>query len=501
MHISSLPGSAGIGTLGRSAYDFVDRLSEAGQSYWQILPICPTSYGDSPYQSFSTSAGNPYFIDFDELVKDGYLDYSDFELIDWGWDSCKINYGILYMRRPLVYAKVFKKFVKNIPCDFGQFCEKNADWIDDYALFMAIKDSHKGAPLSSWEDDLRLRKPEAIESFRSNNEDLILMHKMLQYFFFLQWGRLKTYCNSKGIKIIGDLPIYVSADSVDVWSSPDIFALDENLNPIEVAGCPPDAFSADGQLWGNPVYNWERLKETGYEWWKKRLNRCLETYDIIRIDHFRGFESYYCIPAGSKTAANGVWRKGPGMDLFKVANLGDKPIIAEDLGFLTEDVRKLLKDTGFPGMNVLQFAFDTRDENDYLPENYIENSVVYTGTHDNDTILGWTKSAPKESVEQALEYFGLKKDRGLNKAMMEAALQSKSNTCILTMQDILAKGVEGRMNTPSTLGHNWQWRATEKELSAADWKWLWQTTEKTHRLPERLKQKAGKLSASISPSI
>lgn len=482
MHISSLPGNTGIGTLGKCAYDFVDYLKEAGLSYWQILPICPTGFGDSPYQSFSTAAGNPYFIDFDELAKDGYLEYSDFELVDWGNDPSFVDYGFLYEKRRAVFAKVEKKFREHVPADFEDFCAANADWLDDYALFMAIKESHGGVALSAWEDDLRLRRKDALEAFRAQHAGAILSHKMLQYFFFVQWMRLKKYANTKGIKIVGDLPIYVSADSVDVWANPEIFALDGDLHPIEVAGCPPDAFSATGQLWGNPVYNWERLKETGYAWWKLRMERSFRTYDIIRIDHFRGFESYYCIPAGASTAESGVWRKGPGMDLFTVAGLLDKPIIAEDLGFLTDDVRSLLKATGFPGMNVLQFAFDSRDANDYSPEHYIANSVVYTGTHDNDTILGWAKSAPKESVQSALAYFSLKTERTLNKAMMEAALKSKSNTCILTMQDILSKGGEARMNTPSVLGGNWQWRATESELAAAPWQWLHQTTEASGRL-------------------
>lgn len=482
MHISSLPGNTGIGTLGKCAYDFVDYLSNAGQTYWQILPICPTGYGDSPYQSFSTCAGNPYFIDFDLLVEEGYLNYSDFELIDWGKYQNRVDYGLLYQKRRKVFEIVEKKFQKNIPEDFNSFCAENADWLDDYALFMTIKDSFGGGALASWTDDLRLRKPEAIDSFTAQNKKQIFYYKMLQYFFFVQWKRLKDYANSKNIKIVGDLPIYVSADSVDVWAFPENFALDENLRPVEVAGCPPDGFSATGQLWGNPVYNWAHLKETGYAWWKRRLEQSFKTYDVIRIDHFRGFEAYYCIPADAKTAANGVWRKGPDIDLFNVLDLKDKAIIAEDLGFLTEEVRTMLKASGFPGMKVLEFAFDSRDENDYLPENYTENSVVYTGTHDNDTILGWTHSAPASDVENALKYFSLESTNGLCRAMMNAALESKSNTCILTMQDILGKDSDARMNTPSTLGMNWQWRATGTELAGADWKWLKQMTEKSGRL-------------------
>lgn len=481
MHISSLPGLAGIGTLGKYAYTFIDKLSTAGQAYWQILPICPTSYGDSPYQSFSTSAGNPYFIDFEELVRAGYLDYSDYELIDWGKDETCVDYGLLYLIRKQVFEKVQKKFFARKPKEFDDFCKENESWLDDYALFMSIKDAHNGKALSEWEDDLRFRSQKAIDSFSSSHEKEISYYKMLQFLFFEQWNRVKSYANDHGIKIIGDLPIYVSSDSVDVWASPKNFMLDENLHPTEVAGCPPDSFAATGQLWGNPVYNWQYLKETNYEWWASRLNRSFKMYDIIRIDHFRGFESFYCIPAGDKTAEHGVWRKGPGLDFFTTTGILDKPVIAEDLGFLTDDVRNLLKATKFPGMNVLQFAFDSRDENDYLPKNYIENSVVYTGTHDNDTILGWTKSAPESDVKTAQRYFSLESPEQLRLSMMDAALRSKSNTCILTMQDIIGKDGSARMNIPSTQGGNWQWRATERELDGADWKWLYNVTKESGR--------------------
>lgn len=482
MHISSLPGTAGIGTLGKNAYSFIDKLASSGQAYWQLLPICPTGYGDSPYQSFSTAAGNPYFIDLEELVEDGYLERSDFENYYWGNDEHKVDYGALYASRKLVFEKARQKFFARKPDDFDSFCSENASWLDDYALFMAVKDSLGGIPLSAWADDLRFRNPSALEEFRKSHGNQISYYYMIQYFFFSQWEKVKSYANSHGIKIIGDLPIYVSADSVDVWASPENFMLDEKLNSVEVAGCPPDSFSATGQLWGNPVYNWEHLSQTDYAWWKSRLERSFKIYDIIRIDHFRGFESFYCIPAGDKTAENGVWRKGPGMDFFERTGILSKPVIAEDLGFLTDEVRNLLKSTGFPGMNVLQFAFDTRDENDYLPEHYIENSVVYTGTHDNDTILGWTKSAPKADVESAFSYFSIESGESLPHAMMGAALKSRSNTCILTMQDLIGKDGSARMNTPSTQSGNWQWRASESELENADWSWLRSVTGEADRL-------------------
>ncbi len=481
MHISSLPGETGIGTMGKEAYTFIDRLHSNNQSYWQILPICPTGFGDSPYQSFSTAAGNPYFIDFEELVKKGYLEYSDYELIDWGNDYRHVDYGLLYQNRRKVFDIIEENFFSKVPQDYEDFCLKNIDWLEDYAVFMAIKDSYGGAPLSKWEEGLKLREEKILGKFKREHKKEISYYKMLQYLFFTQWVKLKKYANEKGIKIIGDLPIYVSCDSADVWASPKNFLLDGRLNPIEVAGCPPDSFSANGQLWGNPVYDWEHLKSADYEWWKKRLERSLETYDIIRIDHFRGFESFYCIPSGKTTAQDGVWRQGPGMDFFTATGILNKPVIAEDLGFLTESVRQLLKETGFPGMNVLQFAFDTRDENDYLPGHYIENSVVYTGTHDNDTILGWTTSAPQADVATALKYFSLTSAEKLRKSMMSAALESASNTCILTMQDLIGNDKCFRMNTPSSQSGNWQWRATKKDLSNADWKWLKEATKKSGR--------------------
>ena len=482
MHISSLPGQTGIGSLGKWAYSFIDKLSLAGQSYWQLLPICPTGYGDSPYQSFSTAAGNPYFIDFEELVKAGYLDYSDYELLDWGKDEQRVDFGLLYINRRKVFEKIQVKFFARKPDDFDSFCDENSSWLDDYALFMAIKDSFNGIPLSDWSEDLRFRKAEALADFSLAHEKEISYYKMLQYLFFTQWNRVKSYANDKGIKIVGDLPIYVSSDSVDVWASPKNFMLDEKLRPIEVAGCPPDSFAATGQLWGNPVYDWAYLKKNDYAWWKDRLDRSFKIYDIIRIDHFRGFEAFYCIPAADKTAENGVWRKGPGMDFFEKTGILTKSVIAEDLGFLTDGVRNLLKATGFPGMNVLQFAFDSREENDYLPQRYIENSVVYTGTHDNDTILGWAKSAPKSDVETALKYFSIDSTGKLCRSMMHAALLSKSNTCVLTMQDLIGKDGSGRMNIPSTQSGNWQWRATEGELEGVDWKWLLSATEEAGRL-------------------
>lgn len=466
MHISSLPGKTGIGTMGRHAYSFVDFLKNAAQTYWQILPIGPTSYGDSPYQSFSTFAGNPYFIDFELLESDGLISESDYANVRWGGSDAYVDYGILYTGRSRIFEKIFGNFRKNIPSGFAEFCAENAFWLDDYSLFMAVKDAHGGVSFDRWEDGIRRRVPDAMEFWRQKCAGRIEYHKMLQFLFFRQYGALKKYANENGIKIIGDIPIYVAADSADVWSNPDQFCLDGNYRPVEVAGCPPDGFSADGQLWGNPVYNWEFMKKDGYAWWKKRLEMSLKNYDVLRIDHFRGFDSYYCIPAGFHDAKNGLWRKGPGTALFDEIKrtYGELPIIAEDLGFLTDSVRRLLSDVGFPGMKVLQFAFDSRDPaTGYLPYCYTRNCVVYTGTHDNTTLLGWMGDCSAADLEFAESY--LRTDRKhLPQEMMLTAMESVANTCILTMQDLLGLGAEARMNTPSTLGDNWKWRAVEGQI-------------------------------------
>ena len=467
MHISSLPGKTGIGTLGTYAFRFVDYLEKYGQTYWQMLPICPTSYGDSPYQSFSTFAGNPYFIDFEKLEADGFLCRSDWEGVDWGDTEDAVDYGTLYRERHKVFAKVLEHFNKNIPADFERYCAENSFWLDDYALFMAVKDANGGRAFSEWEDGIKLRSPDALSAWAQRCEKRIQYYKMLQYLFFKQWYELKSYANRKGIKIIGDIPIYVSADSSDVWTNPRQFALKDDLSPIEVAGCPPDAFSADGQLWGNPVYDWGYHKETHYAWWKKRISECLKIYDVIRIDHFRGFDEYYCIPFGSPTARGGQWRKGPGAELFAEIkkDFGEVNIIAEDLGYLTDSVIAMLKEVGFPGMKLLQFAFDSREASNYLPYLYGHNSVVYTGTHDNDTILGWTKSARAEDVAFAKKYLRADSDEELREEMMCAALASVSNTCILCMQDLIGLCGKARMNVPSTVGNNWKWRALESQIS------------------------------------
>ena len=490
MHISSLPSPYGIGAMGRAAYEFVDFLKEAGQSYWQILPLCPTSYGDSPYQSFSTFAGNPYFIDLDALCRDGLLEKEEIDAVSWCKTPRYVDYGTLYRHRFSVLRRACRRFLSRPSADFSAFCERHAHWLSDYALFMALKDSHAGRPWSEWEFPLKQREDSAISSAREQYRDDIEFYKVLQYWFFTQWRALKDYANQKGVRIVGDLPIYVALDSADVWANPTQFLLDESFSPIDVAGCPPDAFSEDGQLWGNPLFRWDTMKEDGYAWWISRIRHQTEIYDTLRIDHFRGFESYYAIPAGEKTARNGEWREGPGMDLFRAVKkqLGPLSIIAEDLGFLTPKVHKLVRDAGFPGMKVLQFAFDSREDSDYLPHNYPPHCVVYTGTHDNDTILGWMQSADQKDVDFAIQYLRLNPKEGYHWGMMKGAWASVGELCVVPMQDLLGLDSSARMNTPSTLGGNWRWRMLPGQASEKLAKKIHRQMEIYRRLPKNPKK-------------
>ncbi len=467
MHISSLPSPYGIGTMGKEARKFVDFLKKSSQTYWQILPVNPTSYGDSPYQSFSSFAGNPYFIDLEYLCKDKLLTKAECESFSWGGHPNYVDYGTLYANRFQLLKKAYQRFLKVVPKDFAGFCQKNEIWLEDFSLFMALKDANGGVSWLEWEKELKFREPEAIASAKKDYASEITFWKMLQYLFFKQWNELKDYANASGIQIIGDVPIYVAMDSADVWANPKQFFLDKDLDPIDVSGCPPDAFSEDGQLWGNPLFRWDVMKKDGYEWWTRRVDFMSKLYDIVRIDHFRGFDSYYAIPAKDDTARNGEWREGPGMDLFRKLEekLGKLNIIVEDLGYLTPSVIKLVKDCGFPGMKVLQFAFDSREDGDYLPHNYYNHCVVYTGTHDNDTILGWFKTAPKRSTKYAKEYLCMSEAEGYHWGMMRGAWASVGDMAIVTMQDILGVGSEGRMNIPSTLGMNWKWRAGQGDIT------------------------------------
>ncbi len=459
MPIFSLPSPYGIGTFGKAAYDFVDFLKQGGQTYWQILPLNPTNYGDSPYQSFSSFAGNPYFIDLDMLVSDGLLTKSEIIACDFGDATDKVDYEKLYLNRYPLLKTAFKRFLADD--DYAVFIKENAHWLNDFALFMAIKNAQGGKAFYEWDIPFKQRHPEALKKAECDYIDDINFYKFLQYKFIKQWSALKKYANKNGIKIIGDIPIYVALDSADVWSAPQQFQLDSDYTPKAVAGVPPDVFSEDGQLWGNPLYDWNYMKKTGYAWWKQYLGCALQRYDTVRIDHFRGFESYFAIPYGDKNAKGGKWVKGPDTDLFDAFKdeFGNNlPIIAEDLGVITPAVRKMLSATNFPGMKVLQFAFDGDSKNAFLPHNLNTNCVIYTGTHDNDTIMGWLENFDANAVKQAKNYFNYQNNDGFNWAMIKSAMSSVADTCIIPMADFLGADSSARINTPSTLGDNWQWR-------------------------------------------
>ena len=431
--VSSIPSKYGIGTFSKQAYEFVDFLERAGQSFWQILPLGPTGYGDSPYQSFSTFAGNPYYIDLEELIKKGWLTKEECDACDFGSDDGYVDYEKIYLSRFWILKIAYERSNIKEDKEFGKFKEDNAAWLEDYALYMAVKNSFHGISWIEWEEDIRLRKPEAMKAYKEKFADEIEFYQFQQFVFAVQWLALKAYANKKKISIIGDIPIYVAFDSADTWANPELFQLDESCTPTGVAGCPPDSFSATGQLWGNPLYKWEYHKETGYEWWMQRISYCYRLYDVVRIDHFRGFDEYYFIPYGDTTAEFGHWEKGPGYDIFKVMKekIGKKPVIAEDLGFLTPSVISLVKKTGYPGMKILQFAFDSREESDYLPHNYSNNSVVYTGTHDNDTTMGWYGSLNRQDKAFAKRYLNIKAKKEIYWEFIRAALSSVADTAII----------------------------------------------------------------------
>jgi 4-alpha-glucanotransferase len=458
--VSSLPGPYGIGGFSKEAYGFVDWLVKCGQKYWQILPLGPTGYGDSPYQAFSTFAGNPYFISLDELAAEGLLTGEEREAQKRPGNENYIDYGDLFENRMAVLKKAYGRFVKNE--DFYGFCEDNALWLDDYALYRTLKDKTGGLAWYDWEHKYKFRNSRTLKRLHREYEYEIDFYRFLEYEFNRQWKALKSYANERGIRIIGDLPIYVSMDSADAWSTPRLFQNDRDLRPVKVAGCPPDYFSPSGQLWGNPVYDWRYHKKTGYKWWIRRLKRCFELYDVIRLDHFRGFAAYYTIPFGAHDAINGEWVKGPGMDLFNAVKeqMGDVPVIAEDLGLLTEEVFELIDDSGYPGMKVLEFAFGSGPDNLYLPHNHIQNSVVYTGTHDNETLKGWLGSMDEGCRQHVFDYInrhGCSDEEVVNE-LIRIAEASTADTCIIPMQDHLCLGNEARLNTPATLGGNWKWR-------------------------------------------
>lgn len=464
LHLSSLPSPGGIGTMGRAAREFVDFLARAGQSCWQLLPICPTGFGDSPYQSPSSFAGNPYFIDPEALVEQGLLTQEEWGAACVAGDPERVDYGGLYDKRYPLLRIAARRFLEDVASeDFGQFCAANADWLEHHALFMAIKHYHAGAPWHSWKYPLKERQSEALADFSREHAQAVAVEKAVQYLFFRQWEQLKDYANQVGISIIGDMPIYVALDSVEVWAHRELFQLDEEGVPREVAGCPPDGFSPDGQLWGNPLFDWDYMAADGYSWWVKRVEHLCRLYDAVRIDHFRGLDAYYCIPYGSSDARVGRWRQGPGKELLRA--LGERPLLAEDLGFLTPSVQQLLRDSGYPGMKVIQFGFDCRDgDSDHLPHNHPTHCVAYLGTHDNDTLLGWLGRAGERDAAYAVEYLRLGKKR----PHWDALCALWSGTARLTVvqgQDLLGLGSKSRMNTPGTLGENWCWRAKENAFT------------------------------------
>ena len=462
MHITSLPGPYGIGTMGKTAYEFVDFLAAAGQSCWQILPLTPTGYGDSPYQSFSACAGNHYLIDLDTLVEEGLLKQEEIDEISWGEDPGRVDFGILYDQRAKVLQLACNRFVPEE--GYHAFVRENQTWLEDYAIFMALKAEMGGKPWLEWPEELKCHHPSALEAKRTELKEPVKLQYFLQYQFDRQWKALRSYAGSKGIRIIGDVPIYVPLDSADVWAAPELFQLDENRRPEVVAGCPPDAFTEEGQLWGNPIYDWQKMADTGYAWWISRLEAAAKMYDVVRFDHFRGFESYWTVPAGDKTARNGYWTLGPGLDFIRAIQkaLPNLDFIAEDLGYMTPEVRQLQLDSGYPGMKVLEFAFDSREESNYLPHLYPEDSVCYTGTHDNVTLKQWFDEASAEDVAYAKTYLGLNQEEGYVWGMIRGAMGSVSRLCVVQMQDYLELGKEARMNFPGTLSmDNWTWRAKE----------------------------------------
>ncbi len=470
MHISSLPGKYGIGSFGQSAYDFVDFLVRTKQRYWQILPLGTTSYGDSPYQSFSAFAGNTYFIDFDILIEEGLLNEADVKGADFGDDPRKVDYAKIFDARRPIMEKAVARFLKAEDLsDYESFVEENAAWLEVFAEYMAIKEHFDNLAWTEWPDEaIRRREAASLASYREKLADKLTYHRVTQYLFFKQWLRLKAYANEHHIEIVGDMPIYVSADSADVWAQPHFFKTDAVGKPTCVAGCPPDEFSETGQLWGNPIYDWEAMDKDGYAWWIERLRESFKIYDIVRIDHFRGFESYWEVPAGSETSASGKWVKGPDYKLFAAVKeaLGDLNIIAEDLGFMTDEVIELRERTGFPGMKILQFAFNPDDESIDSPHLAPNNSVMYTGTHDNNTVLGWYKDEIDDATRQYMaQYTNRKEYETVPHAMLRTIFASVSFMVIATMQDLLELDSAARMNYPSTIGGNWTWRMTAEELN------------------------------------
>ncbi len=469
LHPTSLPGRYGIGTLGKAAFDFIDFLVKSHQKYWQILPLGPTGYADSPYQCFSAHAGNPNLIDLEILVKFHLLDQEDLQQLP-EFDESRVDFELVQNAVAPLLEKAFVSFQDKAnemdKLRYRNFLKDQSKWLNDYALFRAIKEHFDQKPWYQWADDIRKKEEQAVEHYQSMLIQRVKFHKFLQYLFFTQWMEIKSYAQRKKIRIIGDIPLYVALDSADAWANPGIFEFDDDRKPIRVGGVPPDYFSETGQLWGNPLFRWDVLKKTNYHWWVERIKTNLFLYDIIRIDHFRGFAGYWAVDYGEKTAIKGEWVPGPGKDFFHViqAVFGELPIIAEDLGVMTAEVEELRDEFHLPGMKILEFAFDSSEANEYLPHNYISNCIVYTGTHDNDTITGWYKTAKKEDRQYVLDYLNTTEEN-IHWSFLRLAWASVANTAMVPMQDLLGLESDARMNLPGTTQGNWQWRARHHDFS------------------------------------
>ncbi|MFP4470085.1 MAG: 4-alpha-glucanotransferase [Bacteroidales bacterium] len=484
LHPTSLPGRHGIGSLGRHAFSFVDYLNQCRQKLWQVLPLGHTGYGDSPYQSFSIHAGNPILIDLDLLLNEGLLHENEINP-EPPFPEDRVDYGrvINYIRDRLKLAhERFRHDAQHLKADYDRFVHDNQHWLHDYAMFIALKERFGGKPWWEWNDEFRLRHESAIQKFTEHSNKEISFYKFSQFLFFRQWGEVKKYANNRGISIIGDIPLYVAHDSSDVWSHHHLFQFDEERKPVKVAGVPPDYFSKTGQLWGNPLYDWNYMQQNGFRWWTGRVKSALELFDIVRIDHFRGFEAYWAVPYGDKTAINGEWVTAPGHDLFRTiqSEMGNLPIIAEDLGIITPEVEALRDGFQFPGMKILQFAFHSDEGSGYLPHNFDKNFVVYTGTHDNDTLLGWFTALEKDIKKKVLNYADASR-KDVVKKIIRVAWGSVATMAVIPLQDLLELGSEARMNTPGTPSGNWQWRFRSDQLTEEKAGWLAHITQLYNR--------------------